>query len=101
MTAGGDEPTLRESADEIAGALRKELQERLDKAGVVVEETRLTQLSYAPEIAQAMLRRQQAEAVIAARKKSCMARSAWWTWRCGNCRKKGSSSWTRNARLPW
>lgn len=61
------EPTLRESADEIAGALKKELLERLDKAGVVVEEARLTHLAYAPEIAQSMLRRQQAEAVIAAR----------------------------------
>lgn len=61
------EPTLRESADEIAEALKKELMERLDKAGVVVEEARLTHLAYAPEIAQAMLRRQQAEAVIAAR----------------------------------
>ena len=63
------ELTLRESADEVAGALRTELQERLDKAGVVVEEARLTHLAYAPEIAQAMLRRQQAEAVIAARQK--------------------------------
>jgi regulator of protease activity HflC (stomatin/prohibitin superfamily) len=63
------EPTLRESADEVATALKKELQERLEKAGVVVEEARLTHLAYAPEIAQAMLRRQQAEAVIAARQK--------------------------------
>ena len=63
------EPTLRESADEVAAALKKELQERLDKAGVVIEEARLTHLAYAAEIAQAMLRRQQAEAVIAARQK--------------------------------
>jgi regulator of protease activity HflC (stomatin/prohibitin superfamily) len=63
------EPSLRESADEVAAALKKELQERLDKAGVVVVEARLTHLAYAPEIAQAMLRRQQAEAVIAARQK--------------------------------
>jgi len=63
------EPTLRESADEVAAALGRELQERLSKAGVVVEEARLTHLAYAPEIAQAMLRRQQAEAVIAARRK--------------------------------
>ena len=63
------EPTLRESADEVATALKKELQERLDKAGVAIEEARLTHLAYAPEIAQAMLRRQQAEAVIAARQK--------------------------------
>jgi regulator of protease activity HflC (stomatin/prohibitin superfamily) len=64
-----NEPTLRDSADEVAQGLKKELQERLDKAGVVVEEARLTHLAYAPEIAQAMLRRQQAEAVIAARQK--------------------------------
>jgi regulator of protease activity HflC (stomatin/prohibitin superfamily) len=63
------EPTLRESADEVAAALKNELQERLEKAGVTVEEARLTHLAYAPEIAQAMLRRQQAEAVIAARQK--------------------------------
>jgi regulator of protease activity HflC (stomatin/prohibitin superfamily) len=63
------EPTLRESADEVAAAMQKELQERMVKAGVVIEEARLTHLAYAPEIAQAMLRRQQAEAVIAARQK--------------------------------
>ena len=63
------EPTLRESADEVAASLKEELHERLDKAGVAVEEARLTHLAYAPEIAQAMLRRQQAEAVIAARQK--------------------------------
>lgn len=63
------EPTLRSSVDEVSEALKKELQERLNKAGIVVEEARLTHLAYAPEIAQAMLRRQQAEAVIAARQK--------------------------------
>jgi regulator of protease activity HflC (stomatin/prohibitin superfamily) len=64
-----DEHTLRGSADEVAAALRGELQVRLEKAGVIVDEARLTHLAYAPEIAQAMLRRQQAEAVIAARQK--------------------------------
>jgi regulator of protease activity HflC (stomatin/prohibitin superfamily) len=63
------EPTLRDSADEVARGLEQELQVRLAKAGVAVEEARLTHLAYAPEIAQAMLRRQQAEAVIAARQK--------------------------------
>lgn len=53
----------------IGEALEKELQERLSKAGVVVSEARLTHLAYAPEIASVMLRRQQAEAIIAARKK--------------------------------
>jgi regulator of protease activity HflC (stomatin/prohibitin superfamily) len=61
------EPTLRESGSDVAAALGRELQERMEKAGVVIEEARLTHLAYAPEIAQAMLRRQQAEAVIAAR----------------------------------
>jgi regulator of protease activity HflC (stomatin/prohibitin superfamily) len=64
-----NELTLRGGSDEVSAALTKELQERLDRAGVQVEEARLTHLAYAPEIAQAMLRRQQAEAVIAARKK--------------------------------
>jgi regulator of protease activity HflC (stomatin/prohibitin superfamily) len=64
-----DTHTLRDSADEVAAALQRELQARLDKAGVTIDEARLTHLAYAPEIAQAMLRVQQAEAVIAARKK--------------------------------
>jgi hypothetical protein len=64
-----NEVTLQGGREEIAGALRKELQERLQRAGVVVEEARLTHLAYAPEIASVMLRRQQAEAVIAARQK--------------------------------
>jgi len=64
-----NEITLRSNLDEVSQALRTELQERLGKAGVVVDEARLTHLAYAPEIAQAMLRRQQAEAVIAARQK--------------------------------
>ncbi len=63
------EPTLRDSADEVAQGLQDELTVRLTKAGVTVDEARLTHLAYAPEIAQAMLRRQQAEAVIAARTK--------------------------------
>jgi regulator of protease activity HflC (stomatin/prohibitin superfamily) len=61
--------TLRGGADVVAKALTAELQERFDKAGIVVEEARLTHLAYAPEIASAMLRRQQAEAVIDARSK--------------------------------
>jgi regulator of protease activity HflC (stomatin/prohibitin superfamily) len=69
--SGDDESelTLRDSADEVAHSLQTELQARLVKAGVTIDEARLTHLAYAPEIAQAMLRRQQAEAVIAARTK--------------------------------
>ncbi len=61
--------TLRGNVDEVSEALKAELGQRLLKAGVAVDEARLTHLAYAPEIAQAMLRRQQAEAVIAARQK--------------------------------
>jgi regulator of protease activity HflC (stomatin/prohibitin superfamily) len=63
------EITLRGGGEEVAHELKNELQARLAKAGVVVEEARLTHLAYAPEIAPAMLRRQQADAVIAAREK--------------------------------
>jgi regulator of protease activity HflC (stomatin/prohibitin superfamily) len=64
-----NEITLRGGSDDVSAALREELNQRLTKAGVHVEEARITHLAYAPEIAQAMLRRQQAEAVIAARQK--------------------------------
>ena len=63
------EVTLRAGADVVADALRAELQARVQLAGVKIEEAKLTHLAYAPEIAGAMLRRQQAEAVIAARAK--------------------------------
>jgi|CZKI01.1.fsa_nt_gi regulator of protease activity HflC (stomatin/prohibitin superfamily) len=64
-----NELTLRGGGVGVAAALAKELQERLDRAGIGIEEARLAHLAYAPEIAQTMLRRQQAEAVIAARQK--------------------------------
>jgi regulator of protease activity HflC (stomatin/prohibitin superfamily) len=62
-----DRLSLRTSSDEITGRLRSEVQDRLAKAGIEVIEARLSHLAYAPEIAQAMLRRQQASAVVAAR----------------------------------
>lgn len=61
--------SLRGSSTEVSEALQNELQERLSKAGVVVEEARISHLAYAPEIAAAMLQRQQANAIIAARQK--------------------------------
>ncbi|OQW61897.1 MAG: hypothetical protein A4S17_09085 [Proteobacteria bacterium HN_bin10] len=63
-----DEPTLRGDADQVSTLLREKLQERVAVAGVVIDETKLSHLAYAPEIASAMLRRQQAEAVLAARR---------------------------------
>ncbi len=64
-----NEPTLRGSADLVASDLQRELQERLDRPGIEVIETRLTHLAYSPEIAGAMLQRQQAAAIIAARQR--------------------------------
>jgi regulator of protease activity HflC (stomatin/prohibitin superfamily) len=59
--------SLRGSMDEVSAALLNELQQRVARAGVNVEEARLSHLAYAPEIAGAMLQRQQAEAIVAAR----------------------------------
>jgi regulator of protease activity HflC (stomatin/prohibitin superfamily) len=64
-----DQMSLRMSVIEIAHKLRDEIQERLATAGVEVVESRISHLAYAPEIANAMLRRQQASAIIAARQK--------------------------------
>lgn len=66
---GTDVTTLRGGMDEVSEALRAELQARFAKAGVQVLDARLTHLAYAAEIAQVMLRRQQAEAIISARTK--------------------------------
>jgi regulator of protease activity HflC (stomatin/prohibitin superfamily) len=63
------ETTLRAGMDEVAHALKAELQERICAAGVETVDAKLTHLAYAPEIAQVMLRRQQAEAIISARQK--------------------------------
>ncbi|MBT8101473.1 MAG: SPFH domain-containing protein [Gammaproteobacteria bacterium] len=63
----GEGTALRSHPGEIAQALREEIQDRLEQAGVTVIEARISHLAYAPEIANAMLRRQQASAIIAAR----------------------------------
>ena len=66
---GIKEKTLRGSALEIAETMKAELQKRVDSAGLVIDEVRITHLAYAEEIAAAMLQRQQAAAIIAARQK--------------------------------
>ncbi|WP_425989820.1 SPFH domain-containing protein [Brevundimonas sp. TWP2-3-2] len=62
------ELTLRADAEDVAGRLRDELANRVKVAGVAIDEARLAHLAYAPEIAGAMLRRQQAEAILSARR---------------------------------
>ena len=66
-TNEGEKESLRSSPTEVAENLQKELQKRLDVTGVIIVEARITHLAYAQEIAQAMLRRQQAQAIVAAR----------------------------------
>jgi len=63
-----DEVALRSNPQQIAEQLKKEVQDRLEKAGVEVIEARISHLAYAPEIASAMLKRQQAQAIVAARR---------------------------------
>ncbi|MCE9658477.1 MAG: SPFH domain-containing protein [Burkholderiales bacterium] len=67
--AQATEVTLRSGTEQVSAALRDELQQRFAQAGIVVVDAKLTHLAYAPEIAGTMLRRQQAEAVVAARSK--------------------------------
>jgi regulator of protease activity HflC (stomatin/prohibitin superfamily) len=66
---GDGQLSLRDNAGEITERLSAEIAERVESAGVAIIESRLTRLAYAPEIAQAMLRRQQANAVVAARQR--------------------------------
>ena len=66
---GEDKLSLRGSTDEVSERLKIEVQDRVGKAGVIIEEARISHLAYAPEIAAAMLQRQQAQAVVAARTK--------------------------------
>ncbi len=69
VSENGDEKSLRGSSVEIAEILKKEIQERVEIAGIEISEARIAHLAYAPEIAAAMLQRQQASAIIAARQK--------------------------------
>ncbi|MCU6746172.1 MULTISPECIES: SPFH domain-containing protein [Lachnospiraceae] len=68
-SAKGDEKSLRGSSQEIAEIMSRELQEKTENAGIQILEVRITHLAYAPEIASAMLQRQQAAAIIDARQK--------------------------------
>lgn len=66
-TAADGEESLSKHSDSILREFREVVQERVERAGIVIDEARFTHLAYAPEIAQAMLRKQQAEAVVMAR----------------------------------
>ena len=93
--------SLRDNADEITARLSEEIGVRVAAAGVKIIESRLTRLAYAPEIAHAMLRRQQANAIVAARTRSSKARWAWSRWHWSGSPRTQSSTSTRNARPRW
>ena len=95
------EVTLRGNSDQVRSELRTELINRLAVAGITVDECGFTHLAYASEIAGAMLRRQQAQAVVAARKAWSRARSAWWRWRWTCWRPRSSSSSMSSAAPRW
>lgn len=93
--------SLRGSTDDVAAKLRQEIQSRLNRAGVEVVEARISHLAYAQEIAQAMLQRQQAGAIIARARRSSKGPSAWWRWPSSTSAATKSWNWTRSARRRW
>ncbi len=96
-------PSLRSHGEVINNHLRDEIQARLEKAGVQVIEARISHLAYAQEIAQAMLQRQQANAIVAARERIVEGAvgMVWWRWRWTSCASRAWSSWTKSARRRW
>jgi regulator of protease activity HflC (stomatin/prohibitin superfamily) len=81
--------------------LEKELNERLDRAGIEVLEARISHLAYAPEIAHAMLQRQQASAIIAARRLIVEGAVGMVEMALNKMEEKTLLSWTKNAKQPW
>jgi len=93
--------SLRDHTDEVAVQLATEIAVRVAPAGVDVIEARITRLSYAPEIAQVMLQRQQAGAVIAARTRIVDGAVGWSRWRWRVSPRRASSNSTKNERRRW
>jgi regulator of protease activity HflC (stomatin/prohibitin superfamily) len=79
--------TLRDGGDKVTSLLESELTDRLEAAGIQIKEARITHLAYAPEIAGAMLQRQQATAIVAARFKIVEEQSEWIRWLSSNSKK--------------
>ncbi len=93
--------SLRGSVDEISVALEKEVQERATNAGIEVQEARISHLAYAPEIAGAMLQRQQADAIVAARQRIVEGAVGMSKWHWKNWRRTRPSPSTRSERPRW
>ncbi len=98
---GGTSTSLRGSVDVVAAELAQEVAQRVTIAGVEIVEVRISHLAYAPEIAQAMLRRQQASAVVAARSRIVEGSVGWLRWPSPGSTSTASSSSTRSAKPRW
>ena len=92
---------MRGSTDVVAGELAQEVAQRVAIAGVEIVEVRISHLAYASEIAQAMLRRQQANAVVAARSRIVEGAVGMVDWPSPGWMSAGSSTSTRSARRRW
>jgi len=92
-----NEKSLRGSSQEISDKLAQEIQSKVGVAGLEILEARITHLAYAPEIAAAMLQRQQASAVVDARQMIV----EWWKWHYLSSMKMISFNWMKNEKLPW
>jgi hypothetical protein len=93
--------SLRGAADRVIATLQADLQERLDVAGVTVFDTRLRRLAYAPEIAADMLRRQQADAIVAARQRIVEGAVGMVDHALSSLNERDIVELTRSARRPW
>lgn len=93
--------SLRGSTADVSDKLRVEIHDRLDQAGVEVLEARISHLAYAPEIAEAMLRRQQAERLSRRGRLLSRVRWGWSRWRLKSCRRKTSLNLITSAKPPW
>ena len=93
--------SLRANMTEVAAHLREEIQERLAVAGVEVKEARISHLAYAPEIAAAMLQRQQASAMLPREPALSTGPWAWSKWPSNGSIRREQCIWTRSANPPW
>lgn len=96
-----DEGSLRGSAEVVAGRIRDEIQSKVNEAGLEIVEARITYLAYAPEIASVMLQRQQASAIIDARKMIVDGAVGMVEMALEELNKNRSLTWTRSERQLW
>ncbi len=101
VSTNGDEKSLRGSAQEIAEVLRKELQVRVDMAGIEIIEARISHLAYAPEIAAAMLSASRLRLSSRRGRRSSRAQFRWSRWRSTSSRRRTSSNSTTRERRRW